>query len=136
MPLLKSIDIGTIYNTIDLCTAPQDGEKVEGCYWDQKKLLRMLAEFYFLHRPDELVWVDEPNKFYVALGAPFRKYNTACAWLVSILNLGKGVLSNNDNYLLFSANCSETCITVTRFLQKLMVDIGQIKCFQSQSREV
>ena len=45
----------------------------------------MLAEFYLAHRSDELVWFDEPNKFYIALGgdgAPFGKYDTACMCLV------------------------------------------------------
>jgi hypothetical protein len=37
-------------------------------------------------------------------------------WLVSLLNLGKGILSSNENYLLFGANCSEDCIPVKRFI--------------------
>jgi hypothetical protein len=119
-----------VYNTSDLCTDLEEGDKVQGCYRDLKELLIMLAEFYLVHRSNELVWFDEPNKFYVALGgdgAPFGKYDTACAWLVSILNLGKGILSSNDNYLLFGANCSESCITVGRFIQTLMVEVGQIQ---------
>ena len=40
---------------------------------------------------------------------------------------GKGILSSNDNYLLFGANCSESCITVGRFIQKLMVEVEQIE---------
>ncbi len=130
MPFIKSIDIGTVYNTSDLCTDLEEGDKVQGYYRDLKELLIMLAEFYLVHRSNELVWFDEPNKFYVALGgngAPFGKYDTACAWLVSILNLGKGILSSKDNYLLFGANCSESCITVGRFIQKLMVEVGQIQ---------
>ena len=119
-----------MYNTRDLCADLEEGEKVQGCYRDLKELLIMLAGFYLAHRSDELVWFDETNKFYVALGgdgAPFGKYNTACAWLVSIFNLGKGILSSNDNYLLFGANCSESCITVGRFIQKLMVEVEQIE---------
>ena len=130
MPFIKSIDIGTIHNTSELSTDVQDSDEIQGCYRDLKELLVMLAEFYLAHRSDELVWFDEPNKFYIALGgdgAPFGKYDTACAWLVSILNLGKGVLSSHDNYLLFGANCSESCSTVGRFIQKLMLDIGKIE---------
>jgi hypothetical protein len=73
-------------------------------------LLIIVAEFYLVHWSNELVWFDEPNKFYVALGgdgAPFGKYDTACAWLVSILNLGKGIVSSNNNYLLFGANLGQ-----------------------------
>ena len=130
MPFIKSIDIGTVHNTGDLCSDLEDSDKVHGCYRGLKELLIMLAQFYLTHRPDELVWFDEPNKFYVALGgdgAPFGKYDTACAWLVSILNLGKGVLSSHDNYLLFGANCSESCVTVSKFIQKLVVEVGQIE---------
>lgn len=33
------------------------------------------------------------------------------------------MLSSNENFLLFGANCSENCIPVRRFLQKLLFDI-------------
>ena len=56
-------------------------------------------------------------------GAPFGKDDTACAWLVSFLNIGRGILSSNENYLLFGANCKEDCIPVSRFLKKLVSDI-------------
>ena len=72
---------------------------------------------------------SETNTFYVALGgdgAPFGKDDSACAWLVSILNIGQGVLSSNENLLLFGGNCSENCIPVRCFLQKL-VDIRKIE---------
>ena len=37
------------------------------------------------------------------------------------------MLSSNENFLLFGANCSENCIPVRRFLQKLLVDIRKIE---------
>lgn len=131
MPFVKSINIGTIYNAYGtLCDGLQEREKIQGCYRSLKELLIMLAEYYLLFRPADLVWFDEADKFYVALGgdgAPFGKYNTACAWLLSFLNLGKGVLSSNENYLLFGAYCSEGCIPVSRFIHKLMVEIAEIQ---------
>jgi hypothetical protein len=131
MPFVKSINIGTIYSTYDtLCNGLQEDDKIQGCYRSIKELLIMLAEFYLLFRSADLVWFDEANEFYVTSGgdgAPFGKYDTACAWLVSFLNLGKGVLSSNDNYLLFAANCSESCIPVSRFIQKLTVEIAEIQ---------
>ncbi len=71
-----------------------------------------------------------PYTFYVALGrdgAPFRKDDSSCSWLVSILNIGKGVLSNTENFLLFGANCKKNCMPVIRFINRLMTDIGRIE---------
>ena len=132
IPFVKGINIGTIYDTFStLCDDLQETDKIHGCYRSLKELLIMLAEFYLVFRPADLVWFNkETNKFYVALGgdgAPCGKYETACAWLVSFLNIGKGVLSSNENYLLFGANCSESCIPVSRFIQKLMVEILELQ---------
>ena len=130
MPFIKSIDIGTVHNTHDtLCEGLEASDKIQGCYRHLKELLINLAEFDLVSRPADLVWFDETNKFYIAFGgdgAPFGKYDTACAWLVSILNVGKSVLSSNDNYLLFGANCSKSCISVSRFVQKLVVEVEEI----------
>ena len=130
MPFIKDIDVGTIYNVYDtLCDDLAEGNKVQGCYRSLEELLLRLAEYY-LSNSVNLIWFDEPNKFYVALGgdgAPFGKYDTACAWLVSFLNLGKGVLSSNENYLLFGANCNENCIPVSRFIERLMVEVATIE---------
>ena len=74
-----------------------------------------------------LVWFNETNIFYVSLGgdeAPSGKYDTACAWLVGFLNLRKGILSSNENYISFGANCSENFIgqkkPLLQSLQKLV----------------
>ena len=37
-----------------------------------------------------------------------------CAWLVSLLNIGRGVLSSNENFLLFGANCKEVSVTLSQ----------------------
>ena len=42
--------------------------------------------------------------------APFGKGDEATAWLVSFLNVGEQVLSQNDNFLLGGANCSESML--------------------------
>jgi hypothetical protein len=73
---------------------------------------------------------DEPNTFHIALGgdgAPFGKDDTACSWLVRILNIGHHILSRNENFLLFGANCSENCLPVRRFIAKLMTDLDRIQ---------
>jgi hypothetical protein len=43
--------------------------------------------------------------FYVALGgdgAPFKKDDSLCSWLISILNLGKGLVSNTEIFFILS----------------------------------
>lgn len=59
-------------------------------------------------------------------GAPFGKDDTACAWLISLLKIGRGVLSCNENYLLFGTDCSENCIVVQRF-KMLLADIHNVE---------
>ena len=132
MPFVKSIPIGTIYDVYDtLCAGLKEEDKVQGCYRSLKELLLKLAEFYLCKQNGyNLVWFDEPNTFHVTLGgdgAPFGKYDSASAWLVGFLNLGKGILSSNENYLLFGANCSENCLPVQRFIKQLMVEIVEIE---------
>lgn len=132
MPFIKNIRIGTIYSVSEkLCDGLPEEEKVQGCYRNLKELLLILAQFYFCNsKVFPLVWFDEPNKFYVSLGgdgAPFGKYDTACSWLVGFLNLGKGILSSNENYLLFGANCGENCVPVQRFIKQLMLEVDEIE---------
>jgi hypothetical protein len=58
----------------------------------------------------KLFTFNETNTFYIAIGgdgAPFGKDDTACAWLVSFLNIGQGVLSSNEICLFFGGNCGE-----------------------------
>ena len=57
-------------------------------------------------------------------GAPFGKEDTACAWLVSFLNRGKHVLSSNENFTIFGANCSEDSVVVRRYVSYLFKEIS------------
>lgn len=59
--------------------------------------------------------------------APFGKDDTASAWLVGFLNVGRGVLSSNENHLLFGANCTENCIPMQRYIKLLLTDINHIE---------
>lgn len=132
MPYIKSIPLGTIYSTYDtLCDGLDDDDKVRGCYRRLNEMLVKLAEFYLSGcSGHSITWFTEPYTFFVSLGgdgAPFGKYDTACAWLVGFLNIGRGILSSNENYLLFGANCSENCIVVQRFIKILLADICQIE---------
>ena len=70
-----------------------------------------LAEFYHSGCSGHTIsWFGKEHTFFVSLGgdrAPFGKNDVACAWLVSFLNIERGVLSSNENHLLFGANCTE-----------------------------
>ena len=131
MAYVKSIDIGQLHSVHeDLCDGLDECEKVNGCYRDIEALVVKLAEFYLNHSKYDLLTFDKPNTFHVALGgdgAPFHRHDSACSWLVSFLNIGKGVLSSNGNFLVFGANCVENCLPVKRFLGKLMTDIREIE---------
>ena len=132
MSYIKSIDIGKLYSVREtLCEDFEDQDKVNGCYRNLEELLLKLAEFYLCNDFHKiLTFGAEPYTFYVALGgdgAPFGKDDSACSWLVSILNIGKGVLSSNENFLLFGANCKENCVPVIRFINHLMTDIRRIE---------
>ena len=59
----------------------------------------------------ERVWFSgKTSTFYVALGygAPFGKGDTSYSWLISFLNIGRGVLSSSENCLIFGVYCPET----------------------------
>ena len=131
MSFIKTIDVGKLHCVREmLCDGLEESEKVNGCYRNIEELLLMLAEFYLSNDQYKMVTLSEPNAFHIALGAdgaPFGKDDSACSWLVSILNIGHEALSSNENVLLFGANCSENCQPVINFLIKLMIDIHKIE---------
>ncbi|CAB4003764.1 Hypothetical predicted protein [Paramuricea clavata] len=130
MPYIKSISLGTINSVTDtLCYGLDECDKVTGCYRNLKEMLIKLAEFYLSGcTGHSITWFEEPYTFSVGGdGAPFGKDDTPCAWLISLLNIGRGVLSSNENYLLFGANCRESCIVVQRFIKMLLTDIRDIE---------
>ncbi len=130
MSYIKSIEVGKLHSVREeLCDGLEESEKVNGCFREIEDLVLKSAEFYLNSDQYTVLTFDEPNKFYIALGgdgAPFGKDDSACSWLVSFLNIGKSILSSNENYLLFGANCSENCLPVARFIAKLMSDIQHL----------
>ena len=130
MPFIKSIPIGTLFDVKEtLCQGMQT--KVSGCYRSLHETLIFLAKFYLNKTSDyDLIWFDEPYTFHVALGgdgAPFGKDDTSCAWLISFLNIGRGVLSSNENFLIFGANCSENGLPVKRYIKFLLSEIKTLQ---------
>jgi hypothetical protein len=134
---IKSMDIGKLCSVREVfCGDLDENEKVNGCFRDLEDHLVNLAEFYVNHTQHKLLFFNgKTNTFHVALGgdgAPFRKDDSACSWLVSFLNIGQGVSSSNENFLLFGANCVENCVPVKRFSNKLMNDINIFFCMQGR----
>jgi hypothetical protein len=85
-----------------LCDGLDKKDKVSGCYHDLEELLVCLAEFYLSSDYYKILTFTETNTFHIALGGdrdPFGKDNSACAWLISILNIGQSVPSSNENVL-------------------------------------
>jgi hypothetical protein len=132
MPFIKNIDIGKLYSVREtLCVGMKEEDQVNGVYRSLKELLLKLACYYLNQHMYKLIWFNgQTNKYFVSLGgdgAPFGKDDTACSWLVSFLNVGRGILSSNENFLLFGANCSENSVAVSRFIQSLMVEVSDIE---------
>ena len=94
------------------------------------QFLPLLVSFYLeLEKEtcEELLWFGEVNTFQVVLGgdgAPFGKEDTGCAWLVSFLNRGKRVLSRNENFMIFGANCSEDSVVIQCYVSYLFKEIS------------
>ena len=132
MPYIKSIDIGRLYSVREcLCQGLSEQEKVNGVFRSLKEVLLKLAVFYLSQTVYKLIWFKGlTNTFFVSLrgdGAPFGKFDVASSWLVSFLNIGRGVLSSNENFLLFGANFTGNSIPVQRFIKSLAADIKEIE---------
>ena len=129
---INSIDIGKLYSVQDeLCDKLKDEEKVVGCYRSLEELLLRLVQFDLSSDLYQMaMFKGEINTFHVALGgdeAPLGKDDSVCSWLVSILNIKRGVLSSDENFLLFGATCSENCLAVKLFLKQLLVEIQKLE---------
>ena len=79
--------------------------------------------------------------FLVALGGdrcPFGKNESACTFLVSFLNVSKRVASSNDNFIIFGANCEESCPVVKKYVQLLCQEITNLegKVFEIEGLKV
>ena len=143
MSCVKSIDIGWIGNVReDFCYDFDEEDKVEGCYRSLTQFLPFMPSFYLRVSQENLLWFNnEINTFHVFVGgdgAPFGKDETACSWLVSFLNRGKHILSSNENFLIFGANCSESSLVVQRYVKFHFSEMSEIenKTFQVNGTEV
>ena len=127
---VKAIDLGKIGDVREaLCSDLDEEEKVNGCFRYLEDFLPSLASFYLTLEQlteERLLWFNSPNTFQVVLGgdgAPFGKDESATCWAVSFLNRGKHILSSNENFLIFGANCSESSLPVKRYVKHLLQEM-------------
>ena len=136
---VKSVDIDNIKDFSDaFCQGLEAFEDpVSGSYRDLCSYLLVLAELYILI--DQALGSNSFIRhfgslpiyhFRVALGAdgaPFGKEEEATAWLVSFINAAQHIQSENDNFIICWANCSEGHIGMQRYAKKLVSEISDIE---------
>lgn len=116
-------------------THADDSDVVNGAYRELNEFLLKLAEMYI--EVDKALGAksfvnhfgSDRYHFRLAIGAdgaPFGKDDEATAWLVSCLNVGNHIASQNENFLLAGANCSESHLCMQRYAKKLVHDMNII----------
>lgn len=88
----------------------------------KEQFLPRLAQFYLREDTKEsLKWFGNPQgTFPVAAEGdrcPFGKNKEPVLFLPSFLNISKKVATNNENFVIFGANCEESSSVVKRFVQ-------------------
>jgi hypothetical protein len=130
---IKSVDIANVYDfATEFCIGLEGLEEpVSGSYRELSTYVLALAEMYIL--VDQKLgsqsffrhFGSQPYHFRIAISADGA--DEATAWLLSFLNVGKHIQSQNDNFLLCRANCSESHTGMKRFAKQLLHDIGHIE---------
>ena len=134
--------MGVLKDVRDFCDdldVDEDKQMVDGKYRELGDILIRLASMYIKLEKEgaiKLLWFDRNEySFSISLGAdgaPFRKDDEACAFLLSFLNTGARVASNMENFLLLGANRSETHPAMVKYTRKFASDIKYLegKVFQ------
>lgn len=136
---IKSEDVHNVHDFASkFCTDKAEfDEPVHGSFRDFCTYMPVLAELYI--NVDEALGSESFFQHFGSLplyhfriavgadGAPFGKDYEATAWLVSFLNVGKHIQSENDNFLICRANCSENHESMQKYAKMLMHDIVHIE---------
>ena len=71
-------------------------------------------------------------------GCPFGKNETACSFLVSLLNAGRRVASSSDNFLVFGGNVDESALVVKKYVQAVCKQMADLegKVIESEGIQV
>ena len=145
MAFIRSIDIVEVLSLENLA-AKYCVEAFPGVYGPLKSFLLKLTDLYLVidSKSPCLHWLNrEKEVLYVAVGAdgdPFRKDNTATAYLASLLNILNRVQSCHDNHLLMGSNCAEDTQLMkncdSEYLMREMEEIGGKKLTTAQGNQV
>ena len=136
---INSVHVGSVKSFSDFCKAQSvdDCDPVNGAYRELDEFLLVLAELHI--EMDQLMGNNSypmkfgsegEYKFYVAIGAdgaPFGKNDEATAWLLSFLNSGDRITSQNENFLLAGANCPEDYICMKHYASEIAAEIQVIE---------
>ncbi len=135
---IESVHVGVVKSFSDFCQAQDidDCDPVNGAYRELDEFLLILAELYIEidqsmgNNSYLMKFSCEKYKFLVAIGAdgaPFGKHDEATAWLLSFLNSGDRITSQNENFLIAGANCAEDHICMKRYASKIASEIQVIE---------
>ena len=130
---LKQIDVGTIHEIDqDFLEGLEIEKVVNGAYRDLRQYLPVLAEFYLSKKTEGSLkgFSESSGTFQVALGGdgcPFGKTESACSFLVSFMNDGRGVASSYNNFLIFGANCDESPPVVKKYVRSLLPQLSELE---------
>ena len=121
---LTPFNVGNVKRLSNFCQDVDD--TVNGAYRELDEFLPVLAELYI-----EIDQLMGDNSYSVAIGAdgaPLGKYDETTVWLVSFLNSGDRITSQNENFLITGGNCVEDHICMKRYERKIASDMQVIVC--------
>ena len=145
---IKSVDMGVLKDVRDFCDdldVDEDEQMVDGKYRELRDTLLRLTSMYIKLEKEgamKLLWFDRNEYsfsiFLGADGAPFRRDDEACAFLLSFLNTGARVARNMENLQLLGAKCSETHLAMVKYTRKLVSGVKYLegKVFQVDDIDV
>ena len=135
---IDSVHVGGVKSFSDFCQAEgvDDCDPVNGAYRELDEFLLVLPEScieidQLMENNSSLMkFGSEEYKFFVAIGAdgaPFGKHDEATAWLLSFINSGDRIISQNENFLIAGANCYEDYTCMKRYANKIAAEIPVIE---------
>lgn len=85
-----------------------------------------LCNIFIFLRTEKKAWKALQNQqalFKLLFRCPFGKNESACSFLVSLLNVGRRVASSYDNFLIFGATCDENSPVTKKYVGSLLPQI-------------
>ena len=132
---INQVDIDTLLPISDLVEV-NNNETFTGAYRNPAQYILRLAKFYLFvnkNRHDKLKvfpYFKKKNEdsflFCVSIGGDGAPI-CGMSILVSFLNVGSRIASSDEQFLLFGADVSENSIIVSKFIEKLVVDMKYLE---------